>query len=125
MPEVYRGDSDDEIEPVSPPRGGSGRLSGSSSLMHPSAAERLAVLTTVVSLAERYFDRFDSASFLAMLPTKTPLALLAKYLNIIVEFNNTKKRNLQVIFVPTFSLCVPIYVCVCVCQLLCFVCWFQ
>jgi hypothetical protein len=53
-------------------------------------------LNTAVSLAEKYFDRFDSAEFLKLLPSKAPLVAVAKYLSIVIEFKNTKKRNLQV-----------------------------
>jgi hypothetical protein len=64
-------------------------------------AEKTA-LNTAIALAEKYFDRFESTQFLKLLPSKAPLAAVAKYLSIVIEFKNTKKRNLQVLQCPYF-----------------------
>jgi hypothetical protein len=53
-------------------------------------------LATAIELAEKYFDRFEASEFLAMLPREAPLSMLTKFLTLIIEFGNTKKRNLQV-----------------------------
>jgi hypothetical protein len=60
--------------------------------------EREIRLRSVVSLAEKYFDRFDTNAFLELLPRKntTTVAMLLKYMQLVLEFQNTRKRNLQV-----------------------------
>jgi hypothetical protein len=50
-----------------------------------------------VALAEKYYDRVDPAAVLELLPKTIPVAMIAKFLNIVFEFANTKKRNLQVV----------------------------
>lgn len=53
-------------------------------------------LDVVIKLAEKYFDRFDPNALLEMLPPTTPVATLLRYMKIVMEYNNTKKRNLKV-----------------------------
>lgn len=60
-------------------------------------------IAEIVSLAEKYYDRIDAATLISMLPKQIPLAVLAKYLNTVVEYGNTKKRNLQVKYCTRFS----------------------
>ena len=55
------------------------------------------LLHYAVSVAERNFDRVDSTEFLHALPKSIPIAMLTKYLNLIFESGNAKKRNLQVV----------------------------
>jgi hypothetical protein len=51
----------------------------------------------VIKLAEKYFDRFETNSFLELLPRKnTTVSLLLKYFQLVLEFQHSKKRNLQV-----------------------------
>ncbi len=57
----------------------------------------------VVKLAEKYFDRFETNAFLELLPRKTAtIALLLRYFQLVLEFQQTKKRNLQARYVLTF-----------------------
>jgi len=65
---------------------GADRVAGQSQNLH-----------LIVGIAEKYYDRIDAATFLAMLPTQIPLTCLAKYLNTVIEYGNTKKRNLQIV----------------------------
>ena len=60
------------------------------------AAQLSPALKAVVELAERNFDKLDPVSFLDLLPPSVPLTHLVRYLSIVIEYNNTKKRNLQV-----------------------------
>lgn len=54
-----------------------------------------------IQIAERNFDKLEPLSFLDLLPPTVPLARLARYLDIVYEHTNTRKRNLQVgIVVP-------------------------
>jgi hypothetical protein len=53
-------------------------------------------IVSAIRLAEKYFDRFDSNSFLDMLPHDTPLILFSKYLTIVIEFADNRKKYLQV-----------------------------
>lgn len=53
-------------------------------------------LDLVIKLAEKYFDRFDPNALLELLPPTTPVATLLRYMKTVMEFNNTKKRNLKV-----------------------------
>ncbi len=53
-------------------------------------------LETVVKLAERYFERFDPNALLELLPPATPVATVLRYLRVVMEYSNTRKRNLQV-----------------------------
>lgn len=47
-------------------------------------------------LAEVYFDRFDYNIFLDMLPHDLPFHLVSRYLQILFEFIDNKKKTLQV-----------------------------
>lgn len=59
--------------------------------------EKESRLRIIVKLAEKYFDRFETNSFLELLPRKsTTVALLLKYFQLVLEFQHSKKRNLQV-----------------------------
>ena len=51
----------------------------------------------MIQLAERNFDKIDSATFLGMLPQTVPLSQLTRYLSVVVEHNSTRKRNLQIL----------------------------
>ena len=53
-------------------------------------------IMTVIRLAEVYFDRFDSTAFLDLVPPTVPLSMLSTYLNIVLEFQMHKKKNLEV-----------------------------
>lgn len=55
-------------------------------------------LVSAIHLAEKYFDRFDSIAFLDLLPFNTPLSLISKYLAILIEFTENKKKNLQIVY---------------------------
>jgi hypothetical protein len=59
-------------------------------------AQLKASIETVVRLAERYFDRFEAAALLGLLPPSTPIHTLLRFLKIVMEYNNTRKRNLKV-----------------------------
>lgn len=58
--------------------------------------QRDAKFDLVVSLAEKYYDRFDVNAFLELLPRKTPVSVLLKYFQIVYEYQGSRKRNLQV-----------------------------
>lgn len=58
----------------------------------------------VVSLAEKYYDRFDVNAFLELLPRNTPVSVLLKYFQIVYEYQSSRKRNLQVCCVPLLLL---------------------
>lgn len=60
-------------------------------------------LPTVISIAERNFEKLDPTAFLSLLPPTVPLAMLSSYLCIVIEHNSTKKRNLQVSAVPSIA----------------------
>jgi len=49
-----------------------------------------------IQIAERNFDKLEPLAFLDLLPSTVPLAGLARYLDIVFEHTNTRKRNLQV-----------------------------
>lgn len=53
-------------------------------------------LNDVLNLAEKCHDRFDALSFLSLLPKNIPLYKTEKYLRMVLEFENHKKRNLMV-----------------------------
>ena len=55
-------------------------------------------LNDVLNLAEKCHDRFDALSFLSLLPKNIPLCKTEKYLRMVLEFQNHKKRNLMVSF---------------------------
>ena len=54
-------------------------------------------LACVIGLAEKYFERFDPNTFLTLLGPDTPIKEISAYLNIIIEYNGTKRKNLQVL----------------------------
>jgi hypothetical protein len=58
--------------------------------------DKQTTLKMVIRLAVLYFDRFDPALFLDLLPPNMPLAALSTYLSVVLEFANNKKKNLQV-----------------------------
>lgn len=70
--------------------------SDSDSLLSPSAqpSENVRV---VVSLAEKYFDRFDATALLELLPRDIPVASLLHYFLTVLEYGNCKRRNLQIL----------------------------
>ena len=70
-------------------------LSSTSATTTSSSSSSPAV-TAVIELAERNFDKIDPTTFLDLLPSTVPLAQLVRYLSIVIEHSNTKKRNLQV-----------------------------
>jgi Vacuolar sorting protein 39 domain 2 len=53
-------------------------------------------INDVLKLAEKYHDKIDPLSFLAILPKNIPLYKVEKYLRIALEFGKHKKRNLMV-----------------------------
>ena len=59
------------------------------------SASRLVQLS--VTIAERNYDRVNSSEFIQALPKNIPISMLSKYLNIIIEMGNAKKRNLQIV----------------------------
>ena len=59
----------------------------------PTMRERIACVSR---LAEIYYGRIDSVDFLDLLDASTPIADIMEYLEMVNEFNNAKKRNLQV-----------------------------
>jgi hypothetical protein len=63
-----------------------------------------ATMKVVIALAETYFDRFDASAFMDLLPPSTPVQSLLRFLQIVIEFNNTKKRNLKVCMYLTLVL---------------------
>lgn len=50
----------------------------------------------IIQLAEKYFDRIDAVQVMELLPPQTPLSRLLGYFSKVLEFGETKKRNLQV-----------------------------
>jgi hypothetical protein len=54
-------------------------------------------ISRMLSLAEKHFDKFNTNAFLSLLPSSVTLANLLPYLLKVLEFQHTKKRNLQVI----------------------------
>jgi len=54
-------------------------------------------LQCVIRVAERVFERFSPPAFLALMKPTVPLAQIASYLNIIIEYTNTKKKSLKVL----------------------------
>jgi hypothetical protein len=59
--------------------------------------QRDAKFNLVVSLAEKYYDRFDVNAFLELLPRNTPVSVLLKYFQIVYEYQGSRKRNLQIV----------------------------
>ena len=55
------------------------------------------LLKLAVSVAERNYDRVNSSEFIHALPKSVPVAMLTRYLNLIIEMGNAKKRNLQIL----------------------------
>ena len=55
------------------------------------------LLLLAIDIAERNYDRIEPLAFLEIIPKNAPLNLIAKYLNLVIEVTNSKKRNLQVI----------------------------
>lgn len=54
-------------------------------------------ISTVIEVANRFFDRVDAALVMDLLPEDTPLQLLAPYLTTMLRHNATKQKNLQVV----------------------------
>jgi hypothetical protein len=54
-------------------------------------------INDVLKLAEKYHEKIDPLSFLAILPKNIPLYKVEKYLRIALEFGKHKKRNLMVL----------------------------
>jgi len=54
-------------------------------------------LQCVIRVAEQVFERFSPTAFLALVQPTVPLAQIASYLNIIIEYTNTKKKSLKVL----------------------------
>jgi hypothetical protein len=54
-------------------------------------------LKFVLRVAEKHYDRFPPAAFLALVPHNIPLAEIASYLHVVIEHTNTKKKNLKVL----------------------------
>jgi hypothetical protein len=53
-------------------------------------------LSDVIEVAERCHDKIDTIAFLSLLPKNIPLYQIEKYLRLVLEFGNHKKRNLMV-----------------------------
>jgi len=53
-------------------------------------------MSLCLHLAEVYFDRFDYNIFLDLLPYDLPFHLISRYLSILFEFIDNKKKTLQV-----------------------------
>ena len=53
-------------------------------------------LSDVIEVAERCHDKIDTIAFLSLLPKNIPLFQIEKYLRLVLEFGNHKKRNLMV-----------------------------
>lgn len=82
--------------------GAAGGAKDASSLTAPAPASAVpasavSTVTTVIQLAERNYDKIDSATFLGMLPQTVPLSQLTRYLSVVVEHNSTRKRNLAIL----------------------------
>lgn len=58
----------------------------------------------VIGLAEKYFDRFETAALLELLPRDVSVASLLHYFQMVLEYGQAKKRNLQV-RPPSFPFC--------------------
>ena len=50
-------------------------------------------LSDVIEVAERCHDKIDTIAFLSLLPKTIPLFQIEKYLRLVLEFGNHKKRN--------------------------------
>ena len=50
----------------------------------------------IIGVAERCHDKIDTIAFLSLLPKNIPLYQIEKYLRLVLEFGNHKKRNLMV-----------------------------
>lgn len=59
--------------------------------------KKISPLTVAINIAERNFSRINSSDFLDLLPRNSSLSALQRYLSITIEYNNARKRNLQVI----------------------------
>jgi hypothetical protein len=77
-------------------RGSSSSSSSSNSSSVVVVSQMISPIEVVIILAEKYFDRFNSLSLLYIIPPSTPIAMLAKYLQLVIENGSVKKRNLQV-----------------------------
>lgn len=54
-------------------------------------------LDVIMNIAEKYYDRINPLDFLQVLPDSVPMSALSKYLQVVLEYSNSNKRNLQVI----------------------------
>jgi len=63
---------------------------------HSTEVVSITPIEMMILLAEKHFDRFDSQQLLFIIPPSTPIAMLAKYLQLVIEYGSVKKRNLQV-----------------------------
>ena len=72
-------------------------------------SQMISPIEVVIILAEKYFDRFDSLSLLYIIPPSTPIAMLAKYLQLVIENGSVKKRNLQVRDITLITMTVMYY----------------
>ena len=50
----------------------------------------------MISLAEKYYDRFDSNLLLDLIPHDTPFFYLSDYLLLLFEWNEHRKKTMQV-----------------------------
>lgn len=67
-------------------------------------------ITQVVSLAEKHFSRFETNAFLELLPRKgATINRLLKYFQLVLEYQNSRKRNLQVSQQSPLSLFVSLH----------------
>jgi hypothetical protein len=49
-----------------------------------------------MQLAEKYYERFDTTSFLQLLPSTIGIGMLTNYFTLVLEAQNSHKRTLQV-----------------------------
>lgn len=63
---------------------------------NPASSAQSKDVALCMHLAEVYFDRFDYNIFLDMLPYDLPFHLVSRYLSILFEFIDNKKKTLQV-----------------------------
>ena len=75
---------------------GTGTGSGIDTIKNNSIDNSYFDINDVLKLAEKYHDKIDALSFLALLPKNIPLYKVEKYLRIALEFGKHKKRNLMV-----------------------------
>ena len=50
-----------------------------------------------IEVLEKNYQRIDPLEFLKVLPKNIPLVYFTKYLNLVIEYETAKKRNLQII----------------------------